>query len=304
MSAPKTTTPLAEVIQGGHTPGRVIRRFKNRTFIVVCFAATLIGMVMLGVLLWSIWRDGGGRINWAFLNEFPSRIATRAGIKSALFGSIWIVVLTGLFTVPIGVGAAIYLEEFTQRKNRFTAFVQLNISNLAGVPSIVYGLLGLGVFVYTFGLGRSIIAGALTMTLLVLPMMITVAQEALRAVPKSYREGALALGATQWQTISSQVLPCASSGIFTGVILTLSRAIGETAPLIVIGAVSFIASTPKSIHDPFTVLPIQIFNWSSQPSKAFHEAAAAAIIVLVVVLLLLNSVAIILRARARARFKA
>lgn len=275
------------------------RKLKDKLFVFLCLFATFIGLLLLVLLLVGIWKNGGSRISWQFLTEFPSRIASRAGIKSALWGSVWIVILTGLIAIPIGIAAAIFLEEFTVRKNRLTEFIQINISNLAGVPSIVYGLLGLAVFVRTLGMGRSLIAGAFTMALLILPMLITVTQEALRAVPRSYREGSFALGATSWQTIRRQVLPSASGGIFTGIILALSRAMGETAPLIVVGAVSYVATVPAKLSDTYTVLPIQIFNWSSEARKGFDVAAAAAIIVLLGVLILLNSVAIYLRYRTK-----
>lgn len=273
------------------------RRAKDQAFVFFCLVATILALCLLVLLLWGIWKSGGSRLSWSFLTEFPSRIASRAGVKSALWGSIWIVALTGIISIPIGVAAAVYLEEFTTRKTRWTEFIQVNIANLAGVPSIVYGLLGLAVFVHTLGLGRSVISGALTMSLLVLPTLITVAQEALRAVPRSYREASLALGATPWQTIRRQVLPSASQGIFTGIILSLSRAMGETAPLIVVGAVAYVATVPAKLSDTYTVLPIQIFNWTSDARRGFAEAAAAAIIVLLAVLLLLNSIAIFLRVR-------
>ena len=274
------------------------RGVKDLLFTNLCFVATLIGIVLLAVLLYSVFRDGSQRLSWDFLNSFPSRFPEKAGIKSALFGSLWVVVLTGAIAVPTGVAAAIYLEEFQRRRTWLTELIQVNISNLAGVPSIVYGLLGLAVFVRWMALDRSVISGALTMALLILPMLITVSQEALKAVPDSYREGSLALGATQWQTIYRQVLPAALPGILTGVILSLSRALGETAPLILIGAVSFVRFVPEGLGSSFTVLPIQIFNWTSQPQKGFQEAAAAGIIVLLVVLLSLNATAIYLRHRA------
>jgi phosphate transport system permease protein len=201
--------------------------------------------------------------------------------------------------VPIGVAAAVYLEVFTSSRNRLASFIQLNISNLAGVPSIVYGLLGLAVFVRTMALGRSVLAGALTLAVLVLPMIIVVSQEAIKAVPRLYSEGSLALGATRWQTVFRQLLPVAMPGIITGIILSVSRAMGETAPLITIGAVTVIRQVPEDLDSKFTVLPIQIFDWSSRPQVGYHEAAAAAIIVLVAMLLLLNSAAIIIRARSQ-----
>ncbi len=264
----------------------------------MCLSAILFAILLLVILLWTIAKDGIGRLDMQFLSDFTSRIPANAGIKAALFGTLYVIALTALIAVPVGVAAALYLEEFNLRRNRIVDFIQLNISNLAGVPSIVYGLLGLALFVRWFSLDRSILAGALTMSLVILPMVILVSQEALRAVPKSYREGSLALGATRWQTIRRQVLPSALPGVLTGVILSLSRAMGETAPLITIGAVTYISFVPKSPMDKFTVLPIQIFDWSSRPQKGFHDAAAAAIIVLLGVLLLMNGVAIVLRQRA------
>lgn len=276
-----------------------MRKFKDRLFVVLCAGATLLAVVILILLLSSIVQKGTTRLNWTFLTVPPSSRPARAGILTPLMGSLWVIALTAVIAVPIGVAAALYLEEYTKAKNRFTNFLQLNISNLAGVPSIVYGLLGLAIFVRTMNLGPSIIAGALTMAILILPMIIIVSQEALRAVPFSFREGSLALGATEWQTIRRQVLPSALPGIFTGIILALSRAIGETAPLIVVGAVAYIAQTPQSVKDRFTVLPIQIFNWTSEAKTGFHETAGSAIIVLLIVLMTMNAVAIILRGRAQ-----
>lgn len=281
--------------------GTTVRKVKDRIFGFVCLFAVLIGVFLLCVLLWSVWRDGGARLNMEFLKDVPSRFPEKSGIYAALMGSVWVIVLTGLIAVPVGVAAAIYLEEFNLKRNRMTQFIQLNIANLAGVPSIVYGLLGLALFVRWWALDRSVLSGALTMSLLILPMLITVSQESLKAVPRSLREASFALGATQWQTIRRQVLPSASAGIFTGIILSLSRAMGETAPLMMIGAVSYIAFAPAKLSDSFTVLPMQIYNWSSQPKRGFHEAAAAAIIVLLAVLLLLNAAAIFLRYRAQKR---
>lgn len=262
--------------------------------------ATLAGIVLLMLLLYSVLRDGLSRLNLAFFENAPSRIAARAGIKPALFGTLWVVGLTGIMAVPVGVAAAIYLEEFAP-KNRWTNLIQLNTANLSGVPSIVYGLLGLAVFVPLLTSaqqsGKNVMAGALTMTLLILPTVIITTQEALRAVPNSLREASYGLGATQWQTIRQQVLPAATPGILTGVILSISRAIGETAPLIAIGAVVYISFVPHSVNDSFTALPIQIYNWASSPQTAFQQASAAAIIVLLAVLLTLNSLAIFLRYR-------
>jgi len=276
------------------------RRFKNRLFSALCLLSIGIAGIALIYLLTTIVLDGAPRLSAAFFTEFPSRLPARAGIKAALFGTLWVIGLSALVAVPVGVAAAIYLEELAHRRNRLTAFIQLNISNLAGVPSIVYGLLGLALFVRWLAFDRSILSGALTMALLILPMIILVTQEALKTVPKSLRDGSLALGATKWQTVRKQVLPIAAPGIFTGIILAVSRAIGETAPLITIGAATawFV---PTKISDGFTVLPIQIFDWSSRPQKGFHENAAAAILVLLIALLMLNSIAIFLRARAQKR---
>lgn len=277
------------------------RKVKDRIFSHACLGAILIAALLLVTLLWSIARDGIGVLNPGFFTHFTSRIPANAGLKAALFGTFWVVGLTALIAVPIGIAAAIYLEEWTLRKNRMTEFIQVNISNLAGVPSIVYGLLGLALFVRWMGFERSILAGALTMSLLILPMVIIVSQEALRAVPGSYRDGSYALGATQWQTIRSQVLPAALPGILTGIILSVSRAIGETAPLITIGAATYIASVPSKLSDRFTVLPLQIYSWSSMPKKEFHALAAGAIIVLLAVLLAMNSAAIYVRNRSGKR---
>jgi phosphate transport system permease protein len=277
------------------------RRFKDRLFAAACLLAILAASVILIALLWSVFEQGIGRLRPDFFTNFASRLPERAGIRAALMGTIWIVILTGLIAVPVGIAAAVYLEEFASKKNRFAAIIEVNISNLASVPSIIYGLLGLAVFVRWLALDRSVIAGALTMSLLILPTVILVSREALRAVPRSYRDASLALGATRWQTIRSVVLPSGGAGILTGIILSLSRAMGETAPLITIGAVSYISFTPSSLKDKFTILPLQVFEWSSRPQVGFHEAAAAAIIVLLAVLLLLNSGAIILRHQASKR---
>jgi phosphate transport system permease protein len=267
-------------------------------FMIASFASTLVGIVALIILLIDVFSDGFSRLSWAFPTSFPSRFAENAGILSALVGTIWVISLTALFAFPIGVGAAIYLEEYAP-KNRLTQIIEINIANLAGVPSVIYGLLGLGVFVRWMMLGRSVIAGALTLALLVLPIVIISSREALRAVPQSLRQAAYALGATKWQTVWAQVLPVAFPSILTGTILALSRAMGESAPLITIGALTYIAFLPEfsleGLSSGFTVLPIQIFNWVSRPQKAFHANAAAGIIVLLVVLLSMNALAIWLR---------
>jgi len=261
-----------------------------------CFTVAWSGVLILGVLLFHVTQEGIQWLDLQFLSDFPSRFPAKAGIHSALIGTLWLISLTALFSVPIGIGAGLYLEEFT-KKNRIRQFVDLNISNLAGVPSIVYGMLGLVIFVRWFELNQSVLAGSLTMSLLILPVIIISTREALRAVPNTIRQAAFALGATHWQTIYAHVLPAAFPGILTGIILALSRAIGETAPLIMIGALTYVAFVPDGPMDDFTALPIQIFNWASRPQQQFHELAAAGILVLLFVLLLMNSIAVIIRHR-------
>jgi phosphate transport system permease protein len=277
------------------------RRTQGRAFAVLCGAATLLGVVVLAVLLVTVFRQGFGELDWSFLNSYSSRLAARAGIKAALWGTIWLLMLTALISFPVSVGAAIYLEEYAPR-NLVTKVIQTNIANLAGVPSIVYGILGLALFVRALGFDRSILSGALTLSILILPVIIIASQEAIRAVPNSIRQGAYALGATRWQVVRTQVLPMALPGILTGTILALSRAVGETAPLIMIGGVAFIANTPNSVFDRFTVLPLQIFNWISRPQPEFHRLAAAGILVLLGILLTMNAVAILLRNRYQRRY--
>jgi len=271
-----------------------VRKNIGRVFLAICIAATASGILALVVLLATVALDGVSRVSWDFLNSFPSRFPERAGIKAALYGTVWMMAFTALFAVPVGIGAAIYLEEFAPR-NWLTKIIETNINNLAGVPSIIYGLLGLTVFVRVMDLGRSVMAGSLTMALLVLPIIIVASREGLRSVPPSIREAALGLGATRWQMVWVQVLPPAMPTIMTGVILALSRAIGEAAPLIMIGALTFLAFTPDDPFDQFTVLPIQVYNWISRPQAGFSDAAAAGIVVLLVVLLSMNALAILLR---------
>jgi len=276
------------------------RRATAGGFLLLCLLATALAIGVLAVLLVDMTREGIGRLSWDFINSFPSRKPEQAGIKAALFGTLWLMGLTAAFAVPIGIGAALYLEEYASR-NWLNRIIQTNLANLAGVPSIVYGILGLALFVRTMSLGRSVLAGSLTMALLVLPIVIIASQEALRAVPSSLREAAYGVGASRWQVVFHQVLPAAMPGILTGIILALSRAIGEAAPLIMIGALAFVPFVPHSPMDGFTVLPIQIFNWASRPQAAFGKDAAAAIIVLLAVLLSMNAIAIILRNRFQSR---
>ena len=265
---------------------------------------TFLGVVALGLLLWTIYDRGWDRLAadpGAFFGNFVSRFPARAGIKAALHGTMWLMGLTALFSFPVGLGAAVYLEEFAPR-NRLTNLVEANIANLAGVPSVVYGILGLGVFVRFFEMGPSLLAGGLTLAIMSLPVIIIAARESLRAVPESIRLAAYALGATKWQAVRHHVLPAAMPGTMTGVILSLSRAIGETAPLLVIGAAVSIFNTPDDVRDPFSALPVLIFNWTSRPQPAFAEAAAAAGIVLLAMLLAMNAVAIYLRNRFSTRW--
>lgn len=278
-----------------------IRNFKNSVNKYVFFLSTIFGILMLFVLMAQIFYRGWDWLDWQFLTSFPSRFAQKAGIKSALFGTIWLIMLTGPIAFTLGVGTAIYLEEYA-KESWFARLVKLNIANLAGVPSIVYGILGLAVFVRWMDLGRSVLAGSLTMALLILPIIVVASQEAISAVPSSIKHAALALGATRWQTIKTVTLPAALPGILTGTILAVSRAIGETAPLIMIGALSFVAFVPSGPMDGFTALPIQIFNWTSRPQEDFQNVAAAGIIVLLVVLLAMNAVAILLRNKFQKRF--
>ncbi|RZB28955.1 MAG: phosphate transport system permease protein [Candidatus Argoarchaeum ethanivorans] len=270
------------------------RQRKDQLFAVICLASTITGIVLLALLLCDIFVKGFSWLSWDFICSYPSRFPERAGIKSAFWGSIWLILLTAALALPMGVSAAIYLEEYAPR-SRLTKIIEINIFNLAGVPSVVYGILGLALFVRGLSLGKSLIAGALTLSLLVLPIIIISTKEALSAVPKSLREASYGLGASRWQTIRYQVLPSAMPWILTGSILALSRAIGETAPLIMIGALTFVAFTPQTPLDPFTAMPIQIFNWISRPQPEFANIASAAIIVLLLVLLTMNAAAIILR---------
>jgi len=270
------------------------RRLIASGFAALCLFATLIGVVVLAALLFDIFRDGAGKLSWSMLTGFPSRFADRAGIGPALAGSAWVLFLTTMLAFPLGVGTAIWLEEYAPN-NRWRRLIEMNIANLAGVPSIVYGILGLALFVRVLSLGRSLMAAALTLALLILPVIIIASQEAIKAVPRTIRLGAYALGATRWETIKHQILPMAMPGIMTGTILALSRAIGEAAPVILVGALGFVAFIPTNPSDQYTVLPFQIFNWVSRPQTAFHEVAAAASIVLLVLLLSMSAVAIWLR---------
>lgn len=274
------------------------RKLHGRVFEAVCVAMTAAGVVLLAVLLGRIWQDGSGWLDLQFLRSFPSRFPEKAGVLSAIFGSLWLMGLTAAISIPMGVGAAVYLEEFAPQ-NRWTRLLEVNLANLAGVPSIIYGILGLAVFVRGVNLGPSVLAGALTMSVLILPVIIVAAREAIRTVPEGFRHAAYALGATKWETVRHHVLPAAIPGILTGIILALSRAMGETAPLVVVGAFAYVAFVPNGPMDDFTALPIQIFNWASRPQTEFHGLAAAAIVVLLAMLLLMNATAVWVRQRTR-----
>ena len=282
------------------TRRRLFNKFGEWTLRSAGLLVTILSLGVLAALLVDVGSDGLGRLSWQFVTSFPSRRPEAAGIYAAFIGSIFVIGLTALIATPVGVGAALYLEEYAGR-DRWSRLVEINIANLAGVPSIIYGVLGLALFVRTLGFGRSVLAGAATLALLVLPVVILSTREALRAVPPSLREGSYALGATRWQTIWHQVLPVALPGILTGLILALSRAIGETAPLIMIGALTYVPFAPDGIWSPFTVLPIQIFNWVSRPQTEFLRNAAAGIIVLLGLLLLMNGLAAWIRDRAQAK---
>ncbi|MGM0574517.1 MAG: phosphate ABC transporter permease PstA [Myxococcota bacterium] len=272
----------------------------ERAFAGLCLAAAVVPLLVLAVLVADVSVTGLGRLNWQFLTDFPSRKADEAGILPALTGSLYLIGLTGALAVPVGVGAAIYLEEYG-RNTRLARLIELNIANLAGVPSVIYGLLGLELFVRFLSMERSLLAGACTLALLILPIIILSSREAVRTVPHILREGAYALGATRWQMIRRVVLPMALPGILTGTILSISRAIGETAPLVVVGALTYMTFLPTDPWSPFTALPIQIFNWVSRPQEAFLVNAAAGIVVLLATLLVLNSVAVWIRHRSQGR---
>lgn len=271
-------------------------------FGALCATATVVCVFALLGLLLSVFIEGLPWLSTTLLTEFASRTAERSGILGALVGSLWLILLTTVICVPIGVGAAVYLEEYAAN-SWWKRLIQLNIANLAGVPSIVYGILGLGLFVRSMGLGRTVIAGALTLALVVLPIVILAAQEALRAVPPTIRQASYALGATRWQTVWHQVLPAALPGVMTGVILAIARALGEAAPLVAIGAATFVAFVPLSVRDEFSALPLQIYDWAADPQAEFHGLASAAIIVLLSVLVLMNAGAVYVRLKYGRRIK-
>jgi phosphate transport system permease protein len=264
-------------------------------FQFITFILNIIVLLVLAYLLYSITYTGVPYITKDFLLNPPSRFPEKSGLYPAIMGTIWLIGLTALLSIGMGVFAAIYLEEYSSKKSKIIELIKINIQNLAGIPSIIYGILGLTLFVRGLSLGRSLLAGALTMSLLVLPTITIATQEALRAIPDSFRFAGFGIGMTRWQVVRYQILPLAMPGILTGIILALSRAIGETAPLIMIGALTYVAIAPSSIMDSFTVIAIQIFNWTSLPQEGFHKLAAAAIVILIAVLLIMNSLSIVLR---------
>jgi phosphate transport system permease protein len=305
------------VSQDVRTIREIIAKHKRWDYIfgVIGILALMIGVLTFTALFVDMAIDGIPRLKPEFFTNFPSRRPSEAGILSAWVGSTLVMVVTAFFAVPLGVAAGVYLEEYA-RKNWITDIIEINITNLAGVPSIVYGLLALGLFVYQFGFGQSILSAGLTLALLILPVVIVATREAIRGIPQSIREGAYALGATQWQTTKDHIVPYSAAGILTGVIIGMARAIGETAPIITIGALTFIAFLPASpvtatppflsfewLFSPFSVMPIQMFNWTSRPEAAFHQNAAAAGFVLVLMTLAMNGLAIWLRYRLRKNLK-
>ncbi len=308
-SANDPPTSQSRLALSEYQTNNVLRHLKGRLFYLLCLLGSLVGILLLVTLLNDIRQDGFHYMSKHFFTNFPSRKPEIAGFHGAIMGTLWVMGIVAITSFPIGVGAALYLEEYA-KKNKLTSLIQTNISNLAGVPSIVFGILGLQLFVRgtigygpaicigeQCGFGRSVISGALTLTLLILPIVIVASQEAIKAVPPSIREASYGVGATRWQTVSSHVLPQAMPGIMTGMILALSRAIGETAPIIMIGALTFVAFRPEGPLDPFTAMPIQVLNWISRPQAAFHELAATGIVVLLITLLTMNTIAVLIRIR-------
>jgi phosphate transport system permease protein len=266
----------------------------DSAFKMIGMFCTLLGILILVILLYNIIREGYTRVNWDFITSLPSRKPEEAGIYTAIIGTLDLMLLTIIFAIPIGIGAGLYLEEYA-KKSRLSTLFEINIANLAGVPSIIYGLLGLGIFVRFFGFGGSILSGALTLSLLILPIIIVATREAIKAVSPSLKEASFALGASKWQTLQKVVLPSSFGGILTGIILSLSRAIGETAPLIVVGAMAYVPFVPHSVFDTFSVLPMQIFTWTTRPQAGFAIAAGAAIIILLGITFFMNGIAVYLR---------
>lgn len=293
------------------------RKLQDRLFQVLGIACTMVGLLTLSALLIKLIVDGASHINWDFISSYPSYRPERAGILSPIVGSLLVMIVTGVTAVPLGIAAGVYLEEYG-KKNKLAQVIEINIANLAGVPSIIYGLLSVGVFISFFHMSSSILVGGLTLGMLILPIVIVATREALRAIPVQIREAAYALGATKWQVIRHHLLPYSLGGIATGVIIAISRALGETAPLIVVGAVgvilflpdppvAFVDGVPHAsmewLHSPYTVLPMQMFNWTNEPKAQFHQLAAATGLILIAITLTMNSLAMVVRYRARKRIK-
>lgn len=302
MSAQPSLEALVPVAAGERGSNLAGRKTRARGVQWLLFLATSLAIVILAALIFDISKAGVPWLSIELLTNTPSRKAEQAGLRPALLGTLWVIGFTALFAFPVGVGAAIYLEEYAPN-NRWTRLLKTNIANLAGVPSVVYGLLGLGVFVSVLGFGRTVFSGALTMALLILPVIIIASQEAIRAVPASLRQAAFALGATRWQVARDHIIPAAMPGILTGIILSISRAMGETAPLLVVGAAAYVTFNPTGLTSKYTVLPMQIYEWARRPQQDFQDLAAAAIIVLLVLLLVLNGAAIYLRQRFSKKVK-
>ena len=277
------------------------RQSRNQILKWLFFLCTMFGLAVLILLIADTLMDGWDRLNMDFLTNFNSTRAENAGFFGAIIGSLWLMLVTAPVAIILSVGTALYLEEYAP-KNKITDFIKINISNLAGVPSVVFGLLGLAMFVRALALGNSVLAAGLTLALMILPVIVVSAQEAIRAVPESVREASVGMGATKWQTVSRIILPAAIPGIITGIILALSRAIGETAPLVVIGVPTTLLVTPTSVLDSFQAMPMQIYSWVKMPAEEFQYIAAAGIIVLLVILLLMNSVAIFIRNKFSKRY--
>ncbi len=277
-------------------------RIKDKAFQWFGITCTIIGLLVLAIFIGDIIAEGFARIDWKFLTSYPSKKPEKAGLYSAMMGTLWMLGLTAIIAIPLGIGAGIYFEEYA-KKSRMANILEINLANLAGVPSIIYGLLGLEIFVRSMGMGTSLLAGACTLSLLILPIIIVSTREALRAVPNSIRQASYGMGANTWQTIWHQILPASMGGILTGIILSLSRAIGETAPLIVTGALAYVAFVPETPMDQYTVMPMQIFNWISRPQHGFQVNAAAGIIILLCITFLLNGIAVFLRNRWQKKVK-
>lgn len=279
-----------------------INKIKDKSFYIVGLICTLFGLIILAIFIGNILIDGLKRIDWNFITSLPSRKPEKAGVYTSLLGSIWILAFTAIISLPLGIAAGVYLEEYA-KKTKLSKLLELNISNLAGVPSIIYGLLGLEIFSRSFKMGNSILAGSMTLALLILPIIIVATRESIRAVPRSIVDGSFALGASKWYTVRNQILPSSFGGILTGIILALSRAVGEAAPLIVVGALAYVPFAPKTPLDEFSILPIQIFNWISRPQHGFIINAAAAIIILLLVTFIMNGIAIYFRNRWQRKIK-